>query len=377
MSFTLTTEDKESLDNYGTKKCTKNGTWWRDPVSNREWTDYTPCLNLRIYKTMVYVGVICCSISLILLIPASLTFICLRQLRTQNRIRLHLCLFLSFILTCVTTLIWDIFIYNDRLDNPPSKTRMQQNTIICRVLYTFNRYANSSNYFWMFCEGHYLHKLVLHAFKVPTNLAWYYIVGWGGALTPVIAYLIIRLQIADNECWVKNIGIYEWIIYIPNLLCILMNVVFLCSILKILLTGLQNHPNEPSNFRRGIKATFLLVPLFGIQLFFIIYRPPEETAYRFPYEVISKFIIDSQGAIVSLVFCYMNSEVHSSLKYCWHGTELPCTRGNQRDFVNNFSASHISLTNIRSNIQMNGYNKAFQLKKAIKIDDKTHEYVFA
>ncbi|XP_052090886.1 calcitonin gene-related peptide type 1 receptor-like [Mytilus californianus] len=164
---------------YATKKCTKNGTWWRDPVSNREWTDYTPCLNLRIYKSMVYVGVTCCSISLILLIPASLTFLCLRQLRTQNRIRLHLCLFLSFIVTCVTTLMWDIFIYNDRLDNPASKTRMQQNTIFCRVLYTFNRYANSSNYFWMFCEGYYLHRLVLHAFKVPTNLAWYYIIGWG------------------------------------------------------------------------------------------------------------------------------------------------------------------------------------------------------
>lgn len=48
------------------------------------------------------------------------------------------------------------------------------------------------------------------------------------------------------------------------------------------------------HFRRGLKATFLLVPLFGIQLFFITYRPPVEKANRLLYEIVSKVIIDSQ-----------------------------------------------------------------------------------
>jgi hypothetical protein len=48
------------------------------------------------------------------------------------------------------------------------------------------------------------------------------------------------------------------------------------------------------HFRRGLKALFFLVPLFGIQLFFVIYRPPAEKTYRFVYEIMSKFIVDSQ-----------------------------------------------------------------------------------
>jgi len=54
---------------------------------------------------------------------------------------------------------------------------------LCRILYTFNRYARTSNYFWMFCEGFYLHRLILHAFHVPKTLTWYYIIGWGKLLT--------------------------------------------------------------------------------------------------------------------------------------------------------------------------------------------------
>jgi hypothetical protein len=38
--------------------------------------------------------------------------------------------------------------------------------------------------------------------------------------------------------------------------------------------------------RRGLKATFLLVPLFGIQLFFITYRPTEQKEHRLLYEII-------------------------------------------------------------------------------------------
>lgn len=52
------------------------------------------------------------------------------------------------------------------------------------------------------------------------------------------------------------------------------------------------------HFRRGLKATFLLVPLFGIQLFFITYRPTEQNEHRLLYEIISKIIIDSQVSMM-------------------------------------------------------------------------------
>lgn len=36
-----------SVDAY--KDCTADGTWWKDPNSNREWTNYTMCVSLEVY----------------------------------------------------------------------------------------------------------------------------------------------------------------------------------------------------------------------------------------------------------------------------------------------------------------------------------------
>jgi hypothetical protein len=58
-----------------------------------------------------------------------LCFILRRQLKSQHRIRLHTCLFMSFIMTCMVTILWDLLIYNDRLDNPASTARMHRNTV--------------------------------------------------------------------------------------------------------------------------------------------------------------------------------------------------------------------------------------------------------
>ncbi|XP_076090371.1 calcitonin gene-related peptide type 1 receptor-like [Mytilus galloprovincialis] len=359
---------------YARKSCTENGTWWVDSKSNREWTDYTPCLNLKIYKSLVYVGIACSSASLVLLVPACVVFLSLRQLRSQHRIRLHTCLFLSFIMTCIVTILSDLLIYNDRLDNPAS-TRMHQNTIFCRVLHAVHRYCSTCNYFWMFCEGFYLHRLLIQAFRVPKNLTWYYITGWGGSLIPILVYVIVRLTTADYDCWVKNIGIYEWILYIPNLICILLNLMFLCSIIRIMLTRLQSHPNEPSNYRRGLKATFLLVPLFGIQLFFITYRPPVEKANRLLYEIVSKVIIDSQGSLVSLIFFYMNAEVHTALKYQLRIIHLQFPYKTKKSISRNQSATQMS--SIRQTSQRNGCYDGPKFEKTVHINGDAKEYVFS
>ena len=49
----------------------------------------------------------------------------------------------------------------------------------CKLLYVLLRYTQTANYFWMFCEGFYLHRLIVHAFEVPKNLIWYYLIGFG------------------------------------------------------------------------------------------------------------------------------------------------------------------------------------------------------
>lgn len=49
----------------------------------------------------------------------------------------------------------------------------------------FHLYMLSCNYFWMLCEGIYLHTLIVVAvFAEKQHLLWYYLLGWGeSALT--------------------------------------------------------------------------------------------------------------------------------------------------------------------------------------------------
>lgn len=50
----------------------------------------------------------------------------------------------------------------------------------CKVLAVLNQYTSTSNYFWMLCEGIYLHTLIVVAvFVGEQQLFWYYVVGWG------------------------------------------------------------------------------------------------------------------------------------------------------------------------------------------------------
>ncbi|XP_045169718.2 calcitonin gene-related peptide type 1 receptor-like isoform X3 [Mercenaria mercenaria] len=300
------------------KDCTENGTWWINPSTGSEWTNYTTCVQKENHEVIIYVTLACNIVSLVMLIPACIIFLSIRQLRVQKRIKLHICLFLSFVLTCVVIILWDFIVYLDRLQNEIHNTIMHRNSSGCKFLYILTRYASTTTFFWMVCEGFYLHRLIVHAFATPKSLTFYYIFGWIVSWVPATIYSIIRATngVFDKNCWVHNIGVYEWLMYAPNLLCIAVNVIFLGNIIRILCTKLQAHPNEPSNYRKALKATFVLVPLFGIQQFVVIYRPQTGTKVDFIYEIIQSVIINTQGAIVSLIFCFLNGEVHTYLRNC-------------------------------------------------------------
>lgn len=50
----------------------------------------------------------------------------------------------------------------------------------CKILAVLTQYTSTSTYFWMLCEGIYLHTLIIVAvFVGEQQLFWYYILGWG------------------------------------------------------------------------------------------------------------------------------------------------------------------------------------------------------
>eukprot|EP00106_Octopus_bimaculoides_P013693 XP_014781135.1 PREDICTED: calcitonin gene-related peptide type 1 receptor-like [Octopus bimaculoides] len=291
------------------KDCTSNGTWWRNPQTQQEWSNYSTCIDIEKHHVIIFVDTTFSLFSIILLLPACVIFLYFRPLRIQHRIRLHLNLFVSFILTAILFIMWNNLVNRDHIYHHPEETRLHRNTVGCRILNFVISYLRSTNYFCMFIEGYYLYRLLAATFERPKTLVGYYIFSWGFPLIPSLIYATIRGTMFNEKCWVINAEPYEWIMYVPNLLCIMANLFFLVYILLVLVGRLQNHANEPSNYRRTVKATLVLIPLFGLQQLLIIYRPSRENNYAYPYEIISSIIIHSQGGLVALVFCFLNREV--------------------------------------------------------------------
>ncbi|XP_052251958.1 calcitonin gene-related peptide type 1 receptor-like isoform X2 [Dreissena polymorpha] len=299
------------------KSCLSNGTWYKK--TGQEWSDYTPCLSYEESKVTLYISLGCRVGSLICLIPSLAIFISYKSLRRQHRIRLHINFFTSFVCSNTINVLWDVLVTHDRLTNPVvTDTLIYKDLVLCKVMAFLKMYFQCTNYTWMFCEGLYLYRLIANAFSPPKKLILVYLSGWGVPASYCLAYAIVRVVQANGSCWLTSLGHQEWILYAPNLACLVLNIFFLCSILRILLTQLQTHPNEPSNFRRALKATFVLIPLFGIQLAFTVYRIPPEVSWSVHYERVTEVMTHSQGLFVALVFCFFNGEVATQLKRTCH-----------------------------------------------------------
>lgn len=55
----------------------------------------------------------------------------------------------------------------------------------CKILASLIHYTSCSTYFWMLCEGIYLHTLIIVAvFVGEQHLGWYYLLGWGEESSP-------------------------------------------------------------------------------------------------------------------------------------------------------------------------------------------------
>lgn len=299
------------------KECTANGTWYRHPENDLEWTDYSNCISLANLKQSTFASIICNVISLSALIPSVVIFARYRPLRVQNRVLLHINLFSSFILYGIVTLLWDILIVLNRMEHVSNESNINQNGNGCKFLYVLTRYSRMANFLWMFCEAVFLHRILVKAFQPPKKLIVFYVTGWILPWIPVAIYVVLRFIYANTSCWIKPFGYWEWLIYVPNLLALFLNFVVLLDILRILVTQVQTHDNELSSYRRALKATFILVPLFGIQLFLVIYRPPYQSSFGYHYDMISAFVVNLQGLFVALIFCLVNGEVISHLKRSW------------------------------------------------------------
>ncbi|XP_035377275.1 calcitonin gene-related peptide type 1 receptor [Electrophorus electricus] len=291
-----------------TKVCNPDGQWFRHPDSNRLWSNYTLCSmyfeqKLKLAITMSYLAVVGHTLSVVSLVISMFIFSYFKCLSCQ-RISLHKNMFMSFILNSILMVIWFNIINKSTVSD----------SIVCKIFLSLILYTHCSNYFWMLCEGIYLHTLIIVAmFMGEQHLGWYYLLGWGFPVIPTVIHAIARLVFYDDNCWIDNTSLL-YIVHGPIQVALVVNLFFLMNIVRVLITKLRvTHKTESRVYMKAVRATLILVPLMGIHFILVPLQPEGKLALAI-YEFLMHIFTHFQGLLVAFVFCFNNGEVQSVVR---------------------------------------------------------------
>uniref|UniRef100_A0A4W5LIU2 Calcitonin gene-related peptide type 1 receptor n=1 Tax=Hucho hucho TaxID=62062 RepID=A0A4W5LIU2_9TELE len=298
-----------------TKTCGESGQWFRHPDSNRTWSNYTLCNfhttgKLKMAYILYYMAIVGHALSIASLLISLAIFFYFRNLSCQ-RITLHKNLFVSYVLNSALTLIYLIAVVNNT-------DVVERNPVGCKVLHFFHMYMLGCNYFWMLCEGIYLHTLIVVAvFAEEQHLHWYYLLGWGFPLVPASIHAVARKKYFDDNCWMSVETHLLYVVHGPIMAALLVNLFFLLNIVRVLVTKLRDtHRAESNMYMKAVRATLILVPLLGIQFVIFPWRPENRLAGEV-YDYIMHILMHYQGLLVATIFCFFNGEVQAALKRQW------------------------------------------------------------
>ncbi|XP_052826307.1 PDF receptor isoform X2 [Octopus bimaculoides] len=332
------------------RRCGLDGYWlgkYQNETSNTNgWTNYTGCYIPEVWdvyskmfvdkpeatklalksiaygtRTMEIVGL---TISLVSLLISSFVFLYFRSLKC-HRTRIHKNLFGAMIIQVVIRLLLyiDQFVSQQESQYLMVDGRLSVITSIpslCKTVYSLLEYSKTVCFMWMFLEGFYLHNMiVVSVFSGNPNYKLYYLLGWGSPIVSTGVWATVMIFYSESSCWLSYYFFpYIWIMDGQRLAVIVINLTFLFNIMRILITKLrESHTNEAETLRKAVKAAIVLLPLLGITNFVVMIEPSQENVALFgTWAYISYFLISFQGFGISLIYCFLNSEVQATLKRC-------------------------------------------------------------
>ncbi|GAB0086847.1 calcitonin gene-related peptide type 1 receptor [Sergentomyia squamirostris] len=290
------------------KTCLPNGTWFSHPETGNVWSNYTTCVDIEDFEFRQLVNDLYTrgyTISLATLIISLIIFLSFRVLRC-TRIKIHIHLFISLAFTCTAWILWYKFI----VEKPDT---IRDNSKWCVTLHIVLHYLMLVNYFWMFCEGLHLHLVLVVVFvKDAVAMRWFMVIGWFLPIILVSVYAGIRGNnpMAAKHCWMEDSELM-WILTIPVCISLIASMVFLINVVRVLLTKLHPCSAQPApvGLRKAVRATLILVPLFGLQHILLPFRPDTGSPLEKYYQIASAILVSLQGFSVSCLFCFMNHDV--------------------------------------------------------------------
>ncbi|XP_012635105.1 calcitonin receptor [Microcebus murinus] len=311
-----------------TRYCDETGVWFKHPETNESWSNYTLCNSFTPEKIqnayiLYYLALVGHSLSIITLIAALGVFFYFKRLGCQ-RVTLHKHLFVTYVMNSIIIIVHLLVVV-------PNGNLVRRDPASCKILHFFHQYMMSCNYFWMLCEGIYLHTLIVMAvFVERQRMWWYYLLGWGFPALPTVAHAITRAVYYDDNCWLSMETYLLYIIHGPVMAALVINFFFLLNIVRVLVVKMkQTREPESYMYLKAVKATLILVPLLGIQFVIFPWRPSNKVLGQI-YDYVMHSLIHFQGFFVAVIHCFCNSEVQTTLKRHWAQYKLQRNRWGSR-----------------------------------------------
>ncbi|XP_052355197.1 vasoactive intestinal polypeptide receptor 2-like [Oncorhynchus keta] len=130
----------------------------------------------------------------------------------------------------------------------------------------------------------------------------------------IVSWGLAKYFYEDEGCCETRVHDWVWwILRLPVLLFIIINLVFFLSILRILVGKLQMpdmHGNEFSQYKRLTKSTFLSVTLFGVYYILFAFLPIKVSGLTYKiWTFVELALASTQGFGVAVLYCFLNGEV--------------------------------------------------------------------
>ncbi|KAM9716790.1 parathyroid hormone 3 receptor isoform 1-T1 [Menidia menidia] len=317
------------------RQCDVSGNWELVPSNNRTWANYTECTRYltsnhrsiedKVFKRLHLMYTVGYSISLASLLVAVSILCYFKRLHcTRNYIHIHL--FTSFICRAVSIFVKDAVLYNISDDNRAESEFTTEKSPMagCKAAVTLFLYFLATNHYWILVEGLYLHSLIFMAFLSDKNYLWALtIMGWGVPAVFVSIWVSARASLADTQCWDISAGNLKWIYQVPILAAIVVNFLLFINIIRVLASKLwetnTGKLDPRQQYRKLLKSTLVLMPLFGVHYIVFMALPYTEVTgllwqVQMHYEM---FFNSSQGFFVAFIYCFCNGEVQAEVKKAW------------------------------------------------------------
>ena len=141
------------------------------------------------------------------------------------------------------------------------------------------------------------------------------VLGWTAPVFFIIPYMIYRHQNENFHCRM-DMGDSNWIIAIPVIIVIILNIIFLSNVIHILRGKLSISTGDSTSHDniKQARAVLFLIPILGINFMLLPIRPSDDSPLEYFYDILSTISSSFQGVFVSTLLCFTNSQVIQEVK---------------------------------------------------------------